>query len=571
MPLPLAKIQAVDDVTPDYDVFERLGAAYDLGKQDTFISNYLRNDYLDELEETTGKLKDFGVTSPEELNKTFTNVEKPFTKPTPYFVAQAIDEEAAETKRLQAIVSNNGRINGWGTSLLGGLAAHATDPVEFGADVLIGVATAGIGTYISKINQTKNSAKYALMASKLQEGTFTKSVVEGVVANTALEPHNYYSSKRAQKDYSANDAFISVMGGALAFPSFIHGGKYAMNKVGAQGAMLKANIKNFLDGKLPETGPIRKYYDKLLNEPSKAPADSIRANWKFKKFDELDMNEASFYVSAKNTEADLDIDTLDHNIYDMDFGDNVIHMIDDPNKAYNLAGDKFNESTGSVHSFKINPKNIINADDSIDSDVGKLILNSLDDELREVFDGSASIREGFEDIRKFLELKDEDLSRLNKLNDDLKAQGYDGYRYTFKNNFGEDSANGIALFKGLDNKKYEGSSKVDRKQVPDISEKDVAEYIQKMHSKESDIGHSTVLDQEVETAKKVPDVTDDDLLTNNMNELKNIEENLKKIDKKYLNEADKKFLDALEKTASDEATEAKMTQEYIDCLLKLGE
>lgn len=570
MPLPLAKIEPAEDIAPQYDIFDRLGAAYDLGKQDTFITNYLRNDYLDELEQMkpTG---DFGMTAPEELNKMFTNVEKPFDKPVPYFVAQELDAQAKENKRLQNILSDRGRNSGWGVSMLGGLAAHATDPVEFAADVVMGIATGGIGSILSKVNKAKNSARVAMMASKLQEGTFTKSVVEGVLANTAIEPYNYYSSKRAQKDYSLNDAFISVAGGALAMPTFLHGSKYLFNKVEAQGAIVKSGIKNLMDNKMPDSGLIRKYYDKIMNTPSNAPADSIRANWKFKKLEDVELNQTSFYMSSKTTDRDLDLDNIEHNTFDLDFGDNVVHLVDDPNKAYNLAGDKMSETVGAVHSFKVDPKKIINADSTIDSDMGRLILDNLDDELKEVFSATPTIKDGFENIRNFLEDNDEALDRLNALNDNLKAQGYDGYRYTMTDTTGKENANGIALFKGLDNKKYEGTAKVDPKQVPDITEQDITEYIKKMQSKESDIDFSPSLQKEIDDIKPEPEVLDDNLVSQNLKELKEIEERIKTMDTRYMSEADKKFLKELEKTAADEQLETQATNDYINCLLKIGD
>lgn len=572
MPLPLAKITPADDIAPQYDIFERLDAAIELGRKDTFVVNRLRNNLLDSYEEMKAP-EGFGMIQPEEANKLFTNVEVPFTKPVPYFFAQELDEEARENKKLMNIMSNRGRDSVTGVSLAGGLIGHALDPVETGSDILIGLSTAGVGSLLSKINKTKNSAKIAFMAQKLQSKTFTKSLVEGVVANVALETENYYSSKRAQRDYGVSDAFISVVGGSIVMPAALHGlpkgGRFLKNKFEAQGLYFKTAVKDFLDGKIPKDGGLRKYYTKLFEEPSNAPVGSIRASHTYKALNDINMPERDFYMAARNTDNIIDVNTIEHHTFDSDFGDNVIHLTDDPNKAHNFAGDRLSEQVGSVHNFKINPKKMINGDDITDSRIGKIIKNYFDEELQEVYSSGKTIKEGLDNVRHYLDENNLDIEPLNALNSSLKNKGFDGYRYTMYNELGDAVSHGAAIFKGMDNTNYVGTAKVIRDQVPDLSEKEAMDHIASVQSKDNDIGYSKSIEEELESVKPVKEMTQDEIDSQDLKTLKDIEENIKSMNKDYLSDADKKFIKVLEDAAGDEALEQKATSDYIACLLKV--
>lgn len=575
MPLPLKKRKPTIDFAPNYDIFERLDAAIDLGKTDTTVVNLLRNNYLDNL--AGAKVPEgFGLTSEDDLNKVFTNVEKPFTKPTPYFVAQALDDEARENNKLRNIISNRGREEQgfFSTTTAGGLIAHAMDPIEASVDFLMGLATGGIGNLLSKVNKTKNAAKVGLMAQKLKSKTFTKSLVEGVVANSAIEAHNAYSSKRAQKDYGVQDALISVIGGSVFMPAALYGipkgGAYLKNKFEAHGLVYKTAVKDFLNSKMPNIDLIKKYYSKLADDPSIAPPDSIRAKYQYSPLDDINLRERKLYMAARNSDALIDVDNVGHHTFDSDFGDNVLHMTDDPNKAYNFAGDHLSSTNGVVHEFSVDPKRMINADDTIDSEVGEIIFNNLPEELRDIYTGQTSIKQGLDEIRLHLETENLDLKVMNDLNEALKSQGFDGFRYTMKNTTGDATGHGVAIFKGMDNKKYNGTSAVDRTQVPNISQEDATNHMELVNSKENDLGYSPVLKEEVEKAPKAKKATPEEIRKESLETIKQIEDKLQNIDEKFLSEADKQFLKMIKETTGDEILEDKASAEYLECLLKIG-
>jgi hypothetical protein len=211
---------------------------------------------------------------------------------------------------------------------------------------------------------------------------------------------------------------------------------------------------------------------------------------------------------------------------------------------------------------------MINGDDAIDSRLGKIIKNYFDEELQEVFAEGKTIKEGLDKIRHHLDEFDLDIEPLNALNSSLKNKGFDGYRYTMYNELGEAVSHGAAIFKGMDNTSYIGTAKVMRDQVPDLSQEEAMEHIASVQSKDNDLGYSKAIEEELESAKPVKELTQDEIDNKNLNTLKDIEENLKTMNKDYLSDADKKFLKVLEDTAGDEALEQQATNDYISCLLK---
>ena len=578
--LPLKPIVPVDDIVPDYDYVERLGAAHSLGNTDTFVENYLRDGYLDELQGMKAP-EGFGDITPEEANKLFPNVEKPFSKPIPYFVAQELDTVGKERKKLNDVINNRGR-GSWGgnlaISMAGGAIAHATDPIEAGADILMSLGTGGVGLLLSKVNKARNSAKIATMANMLQSNTFTKSLVEGTIANTALEGQNYKSSTRAQFDYGMQDAITSIVGGGILFPSVLHGTmkgvpaayKYMRNKYEANGMAFKANVGNFFENKMPGSQAIQKYYHSLFNNRDLAPADSLRAKYTFSPIDSDEaLKNTKFYASSRGSLKDLDVDEVDMHTFDTDFGDGLVHMVSDPNPAYNIAGDHLSDSLGEVHEFNISTSKIIDADSAIDSDFGKQISEVITDpKMKEIYDSSPTIREAFDDIRDYLEATGEDLSKLNDITSRVKELGVDGFRYTIRNEVGTPTSHGLAMFKGEGKKEYSQAYKVDRKQVPSLNDKDATNFAKQTMSKENDVDYNSALEKEAADIKTQSEPVDVELKAQNEARLKEIDEVLSIYEKSDNITPDQQAaLKAIRELSSEEVLESDIMEDYIACLI----
>ena len=579
--LPLKQMTPVEDILPNYDVFERIDAAQKLGNTDTFVENHLRDGYLDELQGMKTP-EGFGEIQPEEANKLFPNVEVPFSKPIPYFVAQELDTVGKKRRELNDIISNKGR-GSWGgnlaISMAGGAIAHATDPIEAGADILMSLGTGGVGLLLSEVNKARNSAKIATMANMLQSKTFTKSIVEGTIANTALEGQNYKSSTRAQFDYGMQDAITSIVGGGILFPTAVHGTmkgipaayKYMRNKYEANGAAFKTGVGNVLRNILPSSEGVTKYYNKLFNQKSpNAPTDSLRAKFTHSPIDgDEGLRDIDFYVASREKINELNLDDMPHHTFDTDFGDGVIHMTSDPNKAYNMAGDHLSDSLGEVHAVNISPSKIINADSVIDSDVGFQIRELISDpELRRIYEEAPSIKEGFDNIRDALEISGEDLTKLNDITNKIKELGYDGFRYVMKNELGEDTAHGIALLKGFDNKKYKGSSSVDRQQVPNLDDKEVKEVTANLLSKENEIGYSKALQKELDETKAEPKLTEETIKATNEKKMKDIENLIEVLEKsEELSPENQAIIKLLKDQTNEEIVENEVIDAYIACLI----
>lgn len=605
MILPIEEEQADVDLSPQYDMFERIEAGFE-ATTDTFVENVLRNRYLDELEIAGRKAGlHFGVRPPEELNKLFKNVEKPFTKPTDYFAAQEMDQQAAERKKAMYRASNLGQIEQgfFSATTVGGMAKHMIDPVEAGLDLIFGLGIKEIGLMANAANRFKNvrtikalegvSEKLKTgtfsklnaegsMASKfskaLPEGSFKRAAAEGVAANLALEPYNYYSSQRAQMDYTTQDAIISVVGGGVFFPAVFTGLKKGVNflhgKYEAQAVQFKTAVMDVMNDRLPNSGQVRQYFNKIYNNKSITDLNTLRGQYTFKRVSELSkINKQQFFMASKS-KIDLDPTAPDHYSFDREFGGDVIHLTDDPNIAHNMAGNEYASKTGEVQVYDISAKNLIDGDVSMDTPHAKDIANTIEDpELRDIFLAAEDVKEGFSSIRDFLEQTNQPLKKLDEIHNKLEKQGYDGITYTMQKESGEANANGLVLYRNSDNRKHKASAKVNRAEVPKLTPKEAQQEILRQEDPKNEINYNESLDQEMKRATDNPvDTTEEAALKEAQEKMELIKENIQQFKNLEDLAPDKKAeLEAFELADKFDEDAQPIVDKYVKCLSVRGE
>ena len=605
MILPIEEEQADVDLSPQYDMFERIEAGFE-ATTDTFVENVLRNRYLDELEIAGRKAgPHFGLRPPEELNKILKNVEKPFTKPTDYFAALEMDQQAAERKKAMYRASNLGQIEQgfFSATTLGGMAKHMIDPAEAGLDLLFGLGIKEIGLMANAANRFKNvrtiktlegvSEKLKTgtfsklnaegsMASKfskaLPEGSFKRAAAEGVAANLALEPYNYYSSQRAQMDYTTQDAIISVVGGGVFFPAVFTGLKKGVNflhgKYEAQAVQFKTAIMDVMNDRLPNSGQVRQYFNKIYNNKSITDLNTLRGQYRFKRVSELSkINKQQFFMASKS-KVDLDPTVRDHYSFDREFGGDVIHLTDDPNIAHNVAGNEYASKTGEVQVYDISAKNLIDGDVSMDTPHAKDIANTIEDpELRDIFLAAEDVKEGFSSVRDFLEQTNQPLKKLDEIHNKLEKQGYDGITYTMQKESGEANANGLVLYRNSDNRKHKASAKVNRAEVPKLTPKEAQQEILRQEDPKNEINYNESLDQEMKKAVDNPvDTTEEAALKEAQEKMELIKENIEQFKNIEDLAPDKKAeLEAFEMANKFDEDAQPIVDKYVKCLSVRGE
>ena len=605
MILPIEEEQADVDLSPQYDMFERIEAGFE-ATTDTFVENVLRNRYLEELEIAGRKAgPHFGIRPPEELNKIFKNVEKPFTKPTDYFAALEMDQQAAERKKAMYRASNLGQIEQgfFSATTLGGMAKHMLDPAEAGLDLVFGLGIKELGLMANAANRFKNARTIKTlegvseklktgtfsklnaegsMASRiskaLPEGSFKRAAAEGVAANLALEPYNYYSSQRAQMDYTTQDAIISVVGGGVFFPAVFTGLKKGVNflhgKYEAQAVQFKTAIMDVMNDRLPNSGQVRQYFNKIYNNKSITDLNTLRGQYRFKRVSELNkINKQQFFMASKS-KVDLDPTVRDHYSFDREFGGDVIHLTDDPNIAHNVAGNEYASKTGEVQVYDISAKNLIDGDVSMDTPHAKDIANTIEDpELRDIFLAAEDVKEGFSSIRDFLEQENQPLKKLDEIHNKLEKQGYDGITYTMQKESGEANANGLVLYRNSDNRKHKASAKVNRAEVPKLTPKEAQQEILRQEDPKNEINYNESLDQEMKKAVDNPvDTTEEAALKEAQEKMELIKENIEQFKNIEDLAPDKKAeLEAFEMANKFDEDAQPIVDKFVKCLSVRGE
>ena len=432
IPLNLAQPNVVETQADVYSFGERFEAAFDLGQKDTFISRYMQTDILEDLEQ-----KDpFGKVDATELNKTFKDVEVPFDKPTSFLVANEINEAAKEKKRLYNIASNNNKEGAVGITLTAGILAHATDPIEAGVDVLLGLSTAGVGSMLSTAAKAgkfgQRSASILAMTKKANDArTLTKNIAEGVAANAALEPFFYGTSKTMQEKYEAQDAAISVIGGGVVFPAAAFGVGKAYrgirNNAEWTGQAIKGVMSQIAAGKRPDLSIISKVRENHFTAKTMIPPESLRAKYKFSDLTPDEILNRPMYMTL-DTQGDLTMSNHRVHYSAQYLGEDGIHITDNPIEAERTATDPLME-TGQVVQVNLKSSNFLNSDQPT-RELGYIRDALSEDIYKEAFDEAETLTQAFKDITDLAEMNGHDVRGiLAAMHTAIKSKGHEGVHY----------------------------------------------------------------------------------------------------------------------------------------------
>ena len=423
--------QFVEDTGPDIGTFD---AAFDLAMMDTFVSNVARSGIdtfgisgsLDELAKTTSK-----VLTPDEANKLYMDVEKPFSQPINEAVAFHLNEEGKKRKLLQEKIAQGpgGSFYKGAMNLGAGIVAHALDPVEFGVGAFTGMALGKLGAVAATGKFGQGAVKAGQVLSK---GGFAAEAAEGVIGNAILEYPMYSYSQEAQVDYTMEDAFISIVGGGLAAPVAIHGiksGFNALKKISPDsfGLGLKTSIGQFNDGKIPSPEIIANQHKELMFKLAPAAEGSVRANYSFSQAnaDTIKTNPVYFSPTQANYAEGGSRVIGDY------MGDGY-YMTDNPSYANNMATHPLEGVSSNVIEMDVKDLNIKDADIP-----DRAFIDSLDlpREISDILYEVDTIKDAQNYIRNAIDegvLEDADFELFMR---EVNNKGADGLKFT-------DEANG---------------------------------------------------------------------------------------------------------------------------------
>lgn len=490
-------IEAYNNATLEVGAGEAFGAALDLARADTAF--FTANRIMDQntLEKQTANEPKL---DPEELNKRF-KMPKPFTEPMNLSMARMIYGQNQARQELQDRVNAgpqdgwHGIVNTWGAGLL----AHAMDPIETSAGLLVSAALPVVAGETIAAKLGLNAGKHALTqtaeglvlttgakATALQ--TAARVTVEGTLQNMVNVPLDVYNSEQEQREFNAKEAVIGALGAAAGF-GVIHG---AVKLGGAKltdflgrvspkhtEVLQKVAASQVLEGKKFEVGPVVKDFISDTNYPK---TDFVKLSLD-------DLKNTTMYAPKEIVTKDINAKSAVISDY---YGDGI-YLTDDPIIANGSVSRKLNDYHGSILSGKVKDANFIDLDLPLSEspkakEVFQGIIDSFPGDKTKIDINQLKAKDVFDAIHDGIESGDLPADTINKINTGLKEQGYDGLRLTADKMAGADHAphNAVVLF---DANKFEHEGNhlpdVENKQKP--SQTEVQQLFEKNNSPENKI------------------------------------------------------------------------------------
>jgi len=287
--------QAQQQAVPERTYFELAKDTYELADTTTAKTLLERK-----LERNRLEAKNEDKIDPIELNSMFPGMEVPFGKPTSLSVAQYVADYQYERQLRKVRISQGPQgYSAFGLSFGAGMLAHATDPIELAAGLIMGK---GINMMAKAWKVTRPLTGYAA-------GTWQRFAVatgENIAGEALIEPFLAQGMKQEQLEYTSYDAMQSIIGGGLG-GSFLELG---LGKMGnfyrnykAKGADLttKKSMSDMLDGRIPEVDKVADFMTAKKNaELLEVPAEK----YEYRKIDSPEAANKTYYSSKHRSVVD---------------------------------------------------------------------------------------------------------------------------------------------------------------------------------------------------------------------------------------------------------------------------
>ncbi len=374
--------------------------------------------------------------SPEDLNTKYGNQGYTFSYPMTESAAQYVIDEKKKRQQLDQIISEGPKgMLANGLNFAAALLPHAVDPLNLAA----GSAVGGV-------------ARFAWLAQKGKAGFVAANVAEQFIGNALVEPISFASASIEEREYTASQAFVNSMGGAIFGTGIKFGGGALWSKMTGRGwsGHLSAHqtaLSQLLQGRKVDVSFIK---EDLLNETTpirEAPLEKLDIK--------SEMTGKKFYAATfDKSEMPQKFDSIGD-----DMGDGV-YLTTSKESANGASGSKYSSNVGDVLEFDGQGKlNLIDLDEPVSVELKQLLPDLLGDVKEDI-----TFRDVIDEVR------DSNRDQLNDIATKLKENGYDGYYHDNRKTLGESGRdeNILMLF---DKEKVQPSNryKADRASVHSVS------------------------------------------------------------------------------------------------------
>lgn len=578
---------ASDTYVPETSVGESATAEMELAAQDTATGALSRLFSMRQLEAQTQYDAKLG---PEDLNKKFPNLEKPFTEAKSYAVAKEVADRQQKRQQLENIVQagpqNVGQsLINFGASML----PHMVDPLEIAAGVATGYTLELAGT-AAKVGLASESAlargvsKVAInpitqnlfgagTAIKNTGQVLAKDIAEGFVGNIATEPFAQApAADLDQRKYDAQDAIFNAAVGAAGFTAIkTAGGKAIRFLRGTSEKAVKVQDSTATAQLLQDQKVDVSHTTEMVSKQTDIPDTQSKYNHT-PILDNKQMAETNWHA-PKDTVVQ-NIDQGGNAMMSDPYGPGV-YMTDNPSVADAATVRGLEDHTGSVVEMKVNEDaNVVDLDqkivdpkfnEALDSTMERTGFNPpesppVDISAKQYFDEMALNNPG-KDFDHFTEV----------LAEEAQKRGIDGYRF-ISDSVGDSEHsphNAMVVFnreKLTEGNVREPSKEAVRNPTPEELRKLQEAQDPILNHRDYSPEVMTKLDKNIENPQvQTPKPTEI------LKDADNIKEDLKHLDDQgLLSESDKKSVEKLQEDAKFADSIDKIAKQVIACVRANG-
>lgn len=482
---------------------EAFDAAFDLAQLDTAMNAIARMTSLDELE-NSGELIE-----PEQLNKMFIDapLDEPFNRPMTEVQAVTIVERAKNRQRLAEKISRGPQdYLQTGMNFGAAAAASASDPIEFGAGMLLG-AGAGWAARAGYLGtRTARMARLARANRLSPAQNLGIAFAEGFAGNLAAEGVIASANKQENLDYNMGDMLANAATGAILFPGVRYGVNRSVSFVKNFGQRAAKSFDSpmlgriFNDKKPIADLHIRDMADELYarHKPDLVVGENLKINLGQYVDEALPSIEAgnsrnwfSYSVSRSKT-----FDVAEANQIELDMGRNAVELSTDPGIVYNAANRKMFDDPGVVHAHRIDMTGVRSFDELPIKELREPFIEAMkklgfkDKMASSMFDNSPSMRSLYDDIRNNIDYRNKNhqkvIDEFNEASVERGVNGYFGRGGDFMGNKGR-SHNSLVLLNKDNIKEQIDRIETDKARTHQIPQEEIQKRRKEYDSEENDI------------------------------------------------------------------------------------
>lgn len=520
--LPIGQRQERPD-QPDipFSLSERIDAGFKSAEIEEPVSAISRINALEELQKNGKKL------NPEELKGIFPDGE--FEDDLTVRAAQFVIDNQRKQRQLQNIVNSGGAASGFGINLLSGAASFFTDPIN--------IALAGATFGLSAIASGGIRAGTSLTrAAQLLRGNATRAFVSDLaIFGVANDLPRFAARDAFQEQFTAGDVAQEVLLSAVLGEGLSRGLGFGITKTAD---IINANTSNIRALKF-----LRRSNPESINDSLNLSADEValgrrssvdqraRAlgeqtnieNPSFTRIADDNISDQTFF--SPSNKGKLLTTSKNKAFISEDLGDGFI-LTDSPEIA-NIGAARSGNGTIREIAFNRNP-NLLDLDNPLPLRLRELfrgLVNEISDQP--AFKGLADneiLDLPFSDVLEGIRIADDiglaPDGAINKVNEFLKENGFDGLRFNNSKVLGVDQPkqNGILVF-SKDILSEVDSRRANPGLTTDIRKQRASEIQQEFIRKENEIDFDPEIDEIIRTQQNQPFIGDPEVNRLNAREL----------------------------------------------------